>query len=131
MHRGPLIPVGKRPMQGLAITHAPTTPASDLLLDLSEAAEVRDADGIRRFGSSYTIRRRVKDGSLPHTRVGAKYLVRLSDLEALEQTRDATDAAAAALAELEIAANRLLATRGPLTDEQCERIAARLRGLDR
>lgn len=113
------------------ITTLPTAPAreQDPLLDFSQAAEVRDERGERRFGSMYTIRRRVKDGTLPHERVGTKYYVRLSALEALERVKVSPDRATAALAELEIAANRVLAFSGPLTDEQCDRIAARLKGV--
>lgn len=103
--------------------------SQDRLLDFAAASELRNDRGERRFGSTYTIRRRVKDGTLPFERVGAKYFVRLSSLEALERVKTAPDPASAAVAELEIAANRVLALRGPLTDEQCERIAQRLRGV--
>jgi len=99
------------------------------LLDFSEASEIRNERGERRFGSMYTIRRRVKDGTLPYERVGIKYFVRLSALEALERVKVSPDRATAAIAELEIAANRVLAFSGPLSDEQCDRIAARLRGV--
>lgn len=99
----------------------------DEQLDLYEAAEIRDANGSRRFGTVFTIRRRLKDGSLPHQMRGNKYVVRRADLEVLKLT-DSQDRAEAALAELEIAANRVLATSGPLSDETCERIAARLTG---
>jgi len=100
----------------------------DPLLDLAEASELRNERGERRFGSMYTIRRRVKDGSLPYARRGAKYFIRLSALESLESAKGSTDRAAAALADLEIAANRAYALSGPLSDEQCDRLAARLRG---
>ena len=102
--------------------------SEDALLDVCEASEIRNQRGERRFGSMYTIRRRVKDGSLPHERVGIKYYVRLSALEALERVKVSTDRSASAMAELEIAANRVLAFSGPLSDEQCDRIAARLKG---
>jgi hypothetical protein len=113
-----------------AITNPRTAAASDgdSLLDFSEASEIRNDRGERRFGSMYTIRRRVKDGKLPHERVGIKYFVRLSALEALERVKVSTDRGTAAIAELEIAANRVLAFSGPLSDEQCDRIAARLKG---
>lgn len=119
------------PTTALPIASGGPTTRPDLLLDLCEAAEIRDSAGRRRFGSMYTIRRRLKDGSLPHERDGGKYLVRLSALEALERIKTAPDPITAAFAELEIAANRLVAKCGPLTDEQCELIAARLRGAAR
>ncbi len=99
------------------------------LLDLYEAAEIRNPDGSRRFGSVFTLRRRVKDGSLPHRRGEAnrKYLVALSDLEHLERA-DSPVAAESARAELRLAANRVLSTSGPLTDDECEHFAALLRG---
>lgn len=104
-------------------------PKDDPLLDFFEAAEIRNERGERRFGSMYTIRRRAKDGTLPFERVGIKYYVRLSALEALERVKVSPDRATAAIAELEIATNRVLALSGPLSDEQCDRIAARLRGV--
>jgi len=108
---------------------APAAASDDSLLDFSAASEIRNDRGERRFGSTYTIRRRVKDGTLPHELVGTKYYVRLSALEALERVKVSPDRATAAIAELEIAANRVLAFSGPLSDEQCDRIAARLRGV--
>lgn len=105
------------------------TPEDDPILDFSAASEIRNERGERRFGSIYTIRRRVKDGTLPHERVGIKYFVRLSALEALERVKTSPDRATAAIAELEVAANRVLAFSGPLSDEQCDRIAARLKGV--
>ncbi len=108
-----------------------TASQSDPRLDICEAAEIRDSTGRRRFGSMYTIRRRLKDGSLPHERDNGKYFLRLSALEGLERTKTAPDPVTAAFAELEIAANRLVAKCGPLTDEQCELIADRLRGATR
>jgi hypothetical protein len=110
-------------------TLRPATATNDALLDVCEASEIRNERGERRFGSMYTIRRRVKDGTLPHERVGIKYYVRLSALEALERAKVSTDRASSAIAELEIAANRVLAFSGPLSDEQCDRIAARLKGV--
>ena len=110
-------------------TLRPAAPSHDVLLDVCEASEIRNERGERRFGSMYTIRRRVKDGTLPHERVGIKYYVRLSALEALERVKVSTDRATSAIAELEIAANRVLAFSGPLSDEQCDRIAARLKGV--
>lgn len=103
----------------------------DPLLDLSQAGEVRRPDGTRRFGSLATLRRAVKNGTLPHELApdGRKYLVRLSSLELLERADRGDDRAGSALAELELAANRLLAVVGPLSDDQCERIAARLKGV--
>ena len=102
--------------------------AEDPLLDFAEASEIRNERGERRFGSMYTIRRRALDGALPFERTGTKYYVRLSSLEALERVKESPDRAMAAIAELEIAANRVLAFSGPLSDEQCDRIAARLKG---
>ena len=110
-------------------TPRPAAANHDALLDVHEASELRNERGERRFGSMYTIRRRVKDGTLPHERVGIKYYVRLSALEALERVKVSTDRATSALAELEIAANRVLAFSGPLSDDQCDRIAARLKGV--
>lgn len=104
-------------------------PGDDPLFDVFEASEIRNERGDRRFGSMYTIRRRVKDGTLPYERAGIKYYVRLSALEALERVKVSPDRATAAIAELEIAANRVLAFSGPLSDEQCDRIAARLKGV--
>lgn len=104
-------------------------PTSERLLDLYEAAEIRNPDGSRRFGSVFTLRRRVKDGSLPHQLSASnhKYLVRLVDLEQLERA-DSPIAADSARAELRLAANRVLATSGPLSDDECEHFAALLRG---
>lgn len=99
----------------------------DTKLDLWQAAECREADGSRRFGSVHTLRRRVKDGSLPFTLEHGRYRVHLSDLETLE-SKASSDPTEAARAELKIAAQRVLATSGPLSDEECERLAATLRG---
>jgi hypothetical protein len=114
------------------LTEAPpshTAPPTDELLDIYEASEIRDAQGARRFGSVHTIRRRVKDGSLPHTRIGSKYYVRRSALEPLATRKGEADTPSALMAELEVAVNRVLASSGPLSDEQCARIAARLKGV--
>lgn len=101
----------------------------DPQLDLLQISETRLPDGTRRFGSHATIRRLVIDGLIPHeveanTR---RYLVRLSSLEALERSRGTGPEAL--YAELELAANRALNGLGPLSDEQVERIAARLKGV--
>lgn len=106
-----------------------TAPPTDELLDIYEASEIRDDQGARRFGSVHTIRRRVKDGSLPHTRIGSKYYVRRSALEPLATRKGDADAPSALMAELEVAVNRVLASSGPLSNEQCARIAARLKGV--
>ncbi|MEX0158609.1 MULTISPECIES: hypothetical protein [unclassified Microbacterium] len=103
--------------------------AAERLLDLYEAAEIRNPDGSRRFGSVFTLRRRLKDGSLPHqlSEGNRKYLVTLADLEQLELA-DSPVAADSARAELRLAANRVLATSGPLTNDECAHFAALLRG---
>lgn len=106
-----------------------TIPATEELLDIYEASEIRDSSGERRFGSVHTIRRRVKDGSLPHTRIGSKYYVRRSELEPLAIRKNHDDSPSALMAELDVAVNRILASAGPLSDEQCARIAARLKGV--
>lgn len=102
--------------------------SSDELLDIWEASEVRDAQGTRRFGSACTIRRRLKDGSLPHMRIGNKYYIRRSALELLPDRMNRTASASTRIGELEVAVNRVLASAVALTDEQCARIGARLRG---
>lgn len=101
----------------------------DPLYDLQEASALRNPDGTRRFGAQSTIRRYIVEGYIPHELVAGsrKYLVRLSSLEAFERSRGAGPEAA--FAGLEIAANRILASVGPLSDEQAERIAARLKGV--
>ena len=113
-----------------------TTPAtsasavsSDSLLDVAEASEIRNSRGERRFGSTDTIRRRIKDGSLPYERVGIKYFVRLSALEALARVKISTDRSATVITELEIAADHAFAFSGPLSDEQCDSLVARLKGV--
>lgn len=112
----------------------PATPLTgyaddDPQLDLMQASETRGPDGKRRFGSHATIRRLVIDGLIPHEveQKSRRYLVRLSDLEALERSRGT--GSEALLAELELAANRALNGMGPLSVEQVERIAARLKGV--
>lgn len=110
-------------------TSSQTPNAAERLLDLYEAAEIRNPDGSRRFGSVFTLRRRLKDGSLPHrlSEGNRKYLVTLADLEQLELA-DSPVAADSARAELRLAANRVLATSGPLTNDECAHFAALLRG---
>lgn len=101
----------------------------DPQLDLLQISETRLPDGTRRFGSHATIRRLVIEGVLPHELApnSRRYLVRLSSLETLERSRGTGPEAE--LAELELAANRVLNSLGPLSDEQVERIADRLKGV--
>lgn len=109
--------------------HNSAAPGGRTYLTISEAAEVRDKAGRRRFGSADTIRRRIKNGTIPHRRSGAKYLVPLTALEALERVQRSIDPAAAALADLESAAARLAAVSGPLSEQQWRDLASRLKGV--
>lgn len=94
------------------------------LLDLARASEVRDPHGRRYYGSVDTLRRRIKDGSLPHTRHGTKYVVRKADLEQLRRA----NTSAKALADLKAAARRAAATAPPVSAEVMREIAAILQG---
>ncbi|PCC26653.1 hypothetical protein CIK75_02205 [Glutamicibacter sp. BW78] len=93
-------------------------------LTLSQAAEIRDADGNRRYGSIDTLRRRVKSGALPREMSDGRYVVSRSDLDSM---RDAS-AAERAFSELQAAAKRAAAIAPPIAHERRELILAILRG---
>lgn len=97
------------------------------ILTLSQAAEVRDADGNRRYGSIDTLRRRIKSGSLRHKMHGGKYVVALTDLEAMRKA----SAAERAFDELKAAAKRSAAAAPPISAERRDLIIAILRGAAR
>lgn len=91
----------------------PDTAKTDLLT-VSEAAEILRV-------APETVRRRVRDGSLPACRLGTRSIrIRSTDVQGL-----ATPAAAPDALEARIA--RLIADAPPLTDDQCSRIAMLVR----
>lgn len=82
-------------------------------LTLSEAAKVRDANGLRRYGSADALRRRVKSGSLPAEKKAGKFFV-----------SSAESAAEKAYQELRAAAQRAAALAPQISAERRELIAS-------
>lgn len=107
------------------MTAAPTNETSEKLT-LSEAAERRDTDGQRLYGSIDTLRRRVRSGELAHTRRGSTYLIDHTDLEQMRSNTNSEKA----FRELEAAARRAAAAAPHITTQRREQIIAILRGSD-
>lgn len=88
------------------------------------AGETRNPDGTRRWGSTETLRRKIKSKSLPAEMVGGKYFVERADLDdLLAQTTYER-----AYAELKAAARRAAKLAPPISAERCDGILAILRG---
>ena len=114
-------------------------PITDLeRLDLYQAAEIRDSNGRRVYGSTDTLRRDHKRGLLPLEMSEGKYVARRSDLDALPGRRAAMRAArrkASAKAkatkadELEAAALRIAAEAPVLTPQRRDRLRELLGGV--
>jgi hypothetical protein len=110
-------------LQALDLPQAPhVVPIERRSLDLIQASEVKDPSGHRRYGSLYTLRRRVKDGSLPFDMRAGKYYVRPEDLEAL------VEPVGPSFESVQAWARRIAAEAPSMTDHQAATIASILRG---
>lgn len=90
----------------------------DRQISLREAADAG-------YGSIYTLRRWIKNGSLPAVKIGQKYKVSKTDLESLRHPVDAPRAEP--IDEIKAWAKRVAETAPPLTAEQAADIVAILR----
>lgn len=91
----------------------PDTARTDLLT-------VREAAAILRVAPE-TVRRRVRDGSLPACRLGTRSIrIRTTDVRGFATPAPAPEALEARIAQL-------IADAPPLTDDQCSRIAMLVR----
>lgn len=88
------------------------------------AGETRNHDGTRRWGSTETLRRKIKNKTLPAALIGGKYYIERSDLDDLR----AQSSSERAYAELKAAARRAAKLAPPISAERCDSILAILRG---
>lgn len=93
-------------------------------ISLVVAGETRKHDGTRRWGSTDTLRRKIKNNTLPAEKIGGKWFVDVADLDAV---RDAADSDHA-LTAIRAAAKKAAKAAPPMSVERRKLVASILRG---